>query len=108
MASKSSSSPPRSDPESPNYSSRYIPKFLGLVLIVIFYMVEERAWYADEFHNPTIVAQQHITNNDISFAQSSTVQNTRDSDKSKNNTLENTSKSITEKCREASVKGKEY
>ena len=85
-------------------SSKYIPKFLVLIFFVIFYMIEEQAWYADDFHNPRIDISQIDNYNalsDHSFeAQSNTNRNTFS-----RNTLEHEKKNQSIKCREVTVKG---
>ena len=64
-----SPSPSTSSHENKNPSSKYSSKFLVLVLMVIFYMAEERAWYAEEFHHPNIALPQITNYNNTSFAQ---------------------------------------
>jgi hypothetical protein len=71
-------------------------------------MVEEYAWYTDDFQNATIISPNAI--NDIQFAQSSEVETTKIeiSDMSSNNTVYNTKSDKSKPCREATVKGKYY
>ena len=99
-----------SDIGSTGNSSRYLPKFLILVLIVIFVMVEEYIWFqADDFENATIISPNNA-NNDIQFAQSPEDDRTKIeiSDISSNNIVYNTKSDNSKPCREATVKGTYY
>ena len=98
----------RADIENTGNSSRYLPKFLILVVIVIFFMVGEYAWYTDEFQNATIISPN--ANHDIQSAQSSEVElrKIEISDMSSNNSVYNTKSDNSKPCREATVKGKYY
>ena len=104
MASSSSSSTSNSDKEGETLSAKYIPKFLVLIFIVIFYMVEEQAWYADEFHNPKIDVSQ-IGNDNILSDQSFEIETRTSSDTFSRDTLEYVRKNQSIKCREVTVKG---
>ena len=98
----------RADIENAGNSSRYLPKFLILVFIVLFVMVEEYAWYTDEFQGATIISPN--ANNDIQLAQPSEVETGKIeiSDMSSDNSVYNTKSDNSKPCREATVKGKYY
>ena len=102
-----STSPSTSSHENKNPSSKYSSKFLVLVLMVIFYMAEERAWYAEEFHHPDIALPRITNYKDTSFAQF--VENPQpkstDSDKSVYLKPNITPIGSPSKCKEATVRG---
>ena len=93
--------------ENKNPSSKYSSKFLVLVLMVIFYMAEERAWYAEEFHHPEIALPRITNYKDTSFAQF--VENSQpksaDNDKSVDLKPNITPIGSPSKCQEATVRG---
>ena len=95
-----------SDKEGETLSAKYIPKFLVLIFIVIFYMIEEQAWYADDFHNPKIDASQ-IDNYDILPDQSFKVHRKTSIDTFSRDSLKLEKKNGSINCREVTVKGKQ-
>ena len=94
-----------SDKEGETLSAKYIPKFLVLIFIVIFYMIEEQAWYADDFHNPKIDASQ-IDNYDILSDQPYKVPRKTSIDTFSRDRLKLEKKNGSINCREVTVKGK--
>ena len=94
-----------SDKDGGTISSKYIPKFLVLILFVVFYMVEEQAWYADDFHNPRIDVSQIVNHNVISDHLFEVQRNVNKDDTFSKNTLDNERKNQSIKCREVTVKG---
>ena len=68
-------------------------------------MIEEQAWYADDFHNPKIYPSQ-IDNYDILSDQSFNLQIKTSSDTFSRDNLKLEKKNGSIKCREVSVKGK--
>ena len=100
----SSSPKSSSDKEGETLSAKYIPKFLVLIFIVIFYMIEEQAWYADDFHNPKIDTS-HIDTHDIHSDSSFEVLRNPISDTFSGDTLSLEKRNGSIKCREVTVKG---
>ena len=69
-------------------------------------MVEERAWYAEDFYHPTIISE--ITSQDISSSESFQVQTKRPLIKHEfsDSVSDNPRHGEVKRCREATVKGK--
>ena len=77
-----------------------------MVFIVIFYMVEERAYYSEDFSRPVYVST--YTSHDILSNETSQVQTEQISIKneSSNKLPENYEPNDIPRCREATVRGK--